>query len=40
MSKVLLVEDEPSLAMLLRDNLEQHGYEVVRAADGEEALRL
>lgn len=40
MPKVLLVEDEPSLAMLISDNLEQHGYEVVPAADGEKAIDL
>lgn len=38
MPKVLLVEDEPSLAMLLRDNLEQQDYLVVQAVDGEEAI--
>lgn len=40
MPKILLVEDEPALAMLIRDNLEQADYEVVQAADGEQALRL
>ncbi|MCB0631626.1 MAG: response regulator transcription factor [Lewinella sp.] len=40
MAKILLVEDEPSLAMLIRDNLEQSDYEVVQAADGEQAIRL
>lgn len=34
MPKILLVEDEPSLRMLIRDNLEQEGYEVHTVADG------
>lgn len=34
MPKILLVEDEPSLRMLLHDNLEQEGYEVHTVADG------
>ena len=34
MPKILLVEDEPSLRMLLHDNLEQEGYEVHAVADG------
>lgn len=40
MPKILLVEDEPSLAMLIRDNLEQHDFEVVQATDGEQALEV
>lgn len=35
---VLVVEDEPALAMLLRYNLEHAGFRVDEAADGEEAL--
>jgi len=34
MPKILLVEDEPSLRMLIHDNLEQEGYEVFTVADG------
>lgn len=34
MPKILLVEDEPSLRMLIHDNLEQEGYEVHTVADG------
>jgi len=34
MPKILLVEDEPSLRMLIHDNLEQEGYEVQTVADG------
>jgi DNA-binding response OmpR family regulator len=40
MPKILLVEDEPSLAMLIRDNLAERGYTVVQAADGEQALTV
>ncbi|PHN01595.1 response regulator transcription factor [Flavilitoribacter nigricans] len=40
MLKVLLVEDEPSLAMLIRDNLEQSDYEVVQATDGDQAVSV
>jgi two-component system phosphate regulon response regulator PhoB len=35
---VLVVEDEPALAAMLRYNLERHGFRVEEAADGEEAL--
>lgn len=35
---VLIVEDESSLATLLRYNLDREGYRVFEAADGEEAL--
>jgi len=35
---VLVVEDEESLATLLRYNLEKEGYEATLAADGEEAM--
>ncbi len=37
--KVLVVDDEPSIATLIKYNLEQAGYEVITAADGEEALK-
>ena len=37
---VLVVEDEASLATLLRYNLEREGYRVFEARDGEEALIL
>ncbi|WP_309092288.1 phosphate regulon transcriptional regulator PhoB [Phenylobacterium sp.] len=36
--RILVVEDEDSLATLLQYNLEKEGYEVARAGDGEEAL--
>jgi two-component system phosphate regulon response regulator PhoB len=35
---VLVVEDEPALATMLRYNLEKRGYRVEEAADGQEAL--
>ena len=35
---VLIVEDETALVELLRYNLEQSGFKVVVAGDGEEAL--
>lgn len=38
--KVLLVEDELSLAMVVKDNLEDQGYRVFHAKDGEEGLNL
>lgn len=36
--KLLLVEDEPSLAILLGDRLEREGYAVVSVGDGNQAL--
>jgi len=38
MSKVLIVDDEPDVLLLLRVNLEAAGYDTVLAADGETAL--
>ncbi len=37
--KVLLVEDEQSLAMIMKDTMEPTGMSVTLAADGEEGLR-
>jgi CheY-like chemotaxis protein len=37
---VLLVEDDPSMQLLCRVNLELSGFEVVAASTGTEALRL
>jgi len=37
---ILLVEDEASLATMLRYNLEKEGFRVCEAGDGEEALTL
>jgi two-component system alkaline phosphatase synthesis response regulator PhoP len=38
--KILIVEDEPAMVRLLRDNFVFEGYEVVVATDGETALHL
>jgi two-component system alkaline phosphatase synthesis response regulator PhoP len=38
--KLLIVEDEPALALGLRDCFEMEGFAVVTAADGEEAIVL
>lgn len=37
---VLLVEDEPTIAITLRDDLVDHGYQVTSTGDGAEALQL
>lgn len=37
---ILIVEDEPALATMLRYNLEKDGYRVEEAGDGEEALTM
>ena len=36
--KVLVVDDEPDVLLLCRVNLEFEGYDVIEAADGEEAI--
>lgn len=38
--KVLLVEDEQTLAMIIKDTLEDQGFLIHTAVDGEEGLRL
>ncbi|HPG39339.1 MAG TPA: response regulator [bacterium] len=40
MNRILVVDDEPQILHLLRDLLEQNGYQVEEAANGEEALKL
>jgi two-component system alkaline phosphatase synthesis response regulator PhoP len=40
MSRILIVEDEESILLPLRDNLELEGYEVASARDGAEGLAL
>jgi DNA-binding response OmpR family regulator len=40
MTKILIVEDETTLAETLADNLAEDGYEVLKAADGESGLAL
>lgn len=37
--KILLVEDDPSLGFVIKDNLSMKGYEVTLCRDGEEADR-
>jgi len=38
MARILLVEDDPNLGMVIKDNLEQAGYIVTLATDGEDGL--
>jgi CheY-like chemotaxis protein len=40
MTKILLIEDETSLLNVYSEVLETEGYEVLKATDGEEGLRL
>ena len=40
MPRILIVEDEPDMAMGLRDNLQFEGYEVLTASDGEQAVAI
>lgn len=40
MSKVLVVEDDEAMAVALQDGFSYEGHDVIRASDGEEALRL
>jgi len=40
MAKVLIVEDDESMAVALKDGLEYEGYRVTVARDGEDGLRL
>lgn len=37
---VLLVEDEVTLAMIIKDTLEESGFTIHTAGDGEEGLHL
>jgi len=39
-TKILIIEDEPDMAMGLRDNLEFEGYEVLVTSTGEKGLQL
>lgn len=39
-SRILVVDDDANLLLLLRHNLESQGYQVVAASDGAEGLRL
>lgn len=40
MDKVLVIEDEPSIAMLLANIIEEYGYEVITAFDGKRGFEL
>lgn len=40
MKKILVIDDEPSIVMLLQYNLSQAGFEVITAMDGEEGKDL
>lgn len=37
-AKILIVDDEENIRLLLRDNLRFEGYDICEAADGREAL--
>jgi adenylate cyclase len=37
--RILVVDDEPEIALLIRSRLESEGYQISVAADGVEALR-
>lgn len=39
-TKILIVDDEPSIRTLLEYNLKQAGYDTLLAVDGEEAIRF
>jgi DNA-binding response OmpR family regulator len=38
--RVLIIEDEPKMLLMLRDGLREHGHTVMTAADGQEGLNL
>lgn len=38
--KIILAEDEPALALIIKESLETRSFEVVHCKDGEEALKL
>lgn len=40
MAKILVVDDEPNINDMLEIRLKFHGYEVIKAFDGEEALKM
>jgi DNA-binding response OmpR family regulator len=39
-AKIILVEDDPALGFVVKDELEENGYDVTHCSDGEEALNL
>jgi DNA-binding response OmpR family regulator len=40
MAKILVVDDEPDIVLMLKMSLEDDGHEVITATDGAEGLRL
>lgn len=38
--KVLIVDDDPAIRMLYKEELEEEGYTVITASSGDEALKL
>ena len=40
MARILIIEDDESVLMVLRDTLKFFGHEIVSARDGEEGVRL
>jgi DNA-binding response OmpR family regulator len=38
--RILVVDDDPSILKFVQVNLEARGYQVLTAADGEEAIRM
>jgi DNA-binding response OmpR family regulator len=38
--KILVVDDDPAIRLLYKEELEDEGYEVIVASSGEEALKL
>lgn len=40
MTKILIVDDEPALRFLIASSLEDEGYNLTEAADGQQALEL
>ena len=40
MSKILVIEDEESIRLLLKDSLTRKGYDVVTAEDGEKGIEV
>ncbi len=40
MARILIAEDEPDMAMGLRDNLQFEGFEVLEATDGAQAIEV
>ena len=40
MARILLAEDDPALGIVIKDSLEQNGYEVKLATDGNQAVEI